>query len=161
MIILKYKKVLLLDFLNIIDLISLIYFTYEKINPDNSLQIFKITYIIRILRILRYLEYMYVILFIFRKNFSSFLYTLFILFWMIFIYSMIGMKIYGNKIDSSSFENQQFDFNSFLSSFMSVFNIITLGSWYKMFLLGTQNANQIVFNNKFFYIYNFNLKYIF
>ena len=63
------------------------------------------------------------------------MYLAIILFLCNFVYALLGMNFFANKFDENHLDYQINNFDSFLVSFVTVFNIITLDSWTKIFLI--------------------------
>ena len=74
------------------------------------------------------------ITFVVQNTFSKFIYIAFLLFLLIISFAIVGMQLFvGDK--EETFLEQRSNFNSFISAFLSVFQIITLDDWYKVFNL--------------------------
>ena len=57
---------------------------------------------LRVTRLLRALAFMKIIINVVGKTISSFMYIAILLFLFIFIYSLLGMQLYGGKFDFSN-----------------------------------------------------------
>ena len=83
-------------------------------------RIFRALRVLRVTRLLRALAFMRVIISVIGKTISSFIYIAFLLFLFIFIYSLLGMQMYGGNFDFEENANRS-NFDSFFNSFLSVF----------------------------------------
>ena len=83
-------------------------------------RIFRMLRVLRVTRILRALAFMQVIVNVIGKTMTQFIYIAFLLFIFVYIYSLLGMQIYGAE-DPVYFSYGRNDFYSFLDSFISVF----------------------------------------
>lgn len=75
---------------------------------------------LRVTRLLRALAFMKVIISVIGKTLQSFIYIAFLLFLFIFIYSLLGMQMYGGNFEFED-NDVRSNFNSFFYSFVSVF----------------------------------------
>ena len=76
--------------------------------------------VLRVTRLLRALAFMKVIISVIGKTLQSFIYIAFLLFLFIFIYSLLGMQMYGGNFEFED-NDVRSNFNSFFYSFVSVF----------------------------------------
>ena len=83
-------------------------------------RIFRALRVLRVTRLLRALAFMRVIISVIGKTISSFIYIAFLLFLFIFIYSLLGMQMYGGNFDFEDSSNRS-NFDSFFHAFISVF----------------------------------------
>lgn len=86
------------------------------------MRIFRTFRVLRVARLLRSLKSMHQIISVIGRSLSSFAYLALLLFLFMFIYTLLGIQLFGN-IKSSSF------FSDFLSAFMSTFQVMTLENW--------------------------------
>jgi hypothetical protein len=73
------------------------------------------------------LSFMKVIILVVSKCLQSFIYIALLLLLFIFVYSLIGMEVYGGQLDFQK-ETRQ-NFNDFFNSILTVFQIMTLENW--------------------------------
>ena len=69
-----------------------------------------------------------VIIAVISKSISTFMYIALLLLLFIFIYSLLGMQFFGGKFNFSDSPSRQ-NFDSFLNSALTVFQILTLENW--------------------------------
>lgn len=69
------------------------------------------------------------------ETYTSYLSLVFLLFWVILIYALIGMGLYAGKFDQNDFEGMLHSFDSIVKAWMVIFNIMT-NDWYATFRLG-------------------------
>lgn len=55
-----------------------------------------------------------------------------------FVYALIGMQLFGGFFPKNLINNN-FNFDTFWTSFLTVFNIITLDNWIDILALGSFN----------------------
>ena len=101
---------------------------------------------------------MKVILYVVGEALSSFIYIAFLLILFLMIYSLIGMQLFGGKFN---FEDNPYreNFNSFLNSFLSVFQVLTSENWPDILYLAMRSNAGAVLSNLYliswFFIGNF------
>jgi hypothetical protein len=93
-------------------------------------RIFRIFRVLRVTRLLRSLQFMKVIIEVLGGTIEQFTYITTLMFLFIFIFTLLGMQIFGNKF---TFNNEtsptRFNFDSFASAFYTVFVILTMENW--------------------------------
>jgi hypothetical protein len=93
-------------------------------------RIFRIFRVLRVTRLLRSLQFMKVIIEVLSGTIEQFTYITTLMFLFIFIFTLLGMQIFGNKF---TFNNEssptRFNFDSFSSAFYTVFVILTMENW--------------------------------
>lgn len=119
----KSKSNLLDGIIVVISIVDLIGSSMDyKINIIRSLRILRVT------RILRPLEYMIVITRVIVNKFYSFIYIYLLLILFMIIYTLIGNQIYINQLNPELTGIRQ-NFNTFYSSFLSVFQLVSMENW--------------------------------
>lgn len=98
--------------------------------------------VLRAFRIFKKIKYIQTLMDIFSKALSSFVYLLFLLILFNFVYSLIGMQLFGGKFDKIDSIYSKFNFDTFWVSFVTTFDIITLDNWIDIIILG-KNAKLI------------------
>ena len=91
---------------------------------------FNLIFVMRLIRLLRYLKYTEFIINIINKTLIPFLSIGFMLFLILFVYSLLGEDIFKKKLNHTTFKGQEFNFQSFESAFFTCFNLINLNDWY-------------------------------
>jgi len=132
-------KIYINSLLNRIDLIiliyslALVYFNNEinniEISEFKSLRFFKIILIFRVFRLLSHIEYMKFILQVLTTTFDYFIYLAFLLVLLIVVFALIFKQIYSQGCDFSILLSQEKTFQSFLSTIITIFNLISLDTW--------------------------------
>lgn len=92
--------------------------------------------VLRILRMYKRNKFIALLSKILKKTISSYIYMLILLILFNFVYSIIGMQLFGGTFTR---ENSAFNFDTFWASFLSVFNIITLDNWIDLIVLRKKN----------------------
>jgi len=88
--------------------------------------------VLRIARLSRKSKFLKFIISIIRQALSSFLYLFVLLILFIFVYTLIGMQLFGGNPEIST----NFNFDTFWIAFITVFDIITLDNWIDIMALG-------------------------
>ena len=144
------------DFSTIVDFICSIFFiTIELIQTQYTyndpvfdfLHHFKVIYVFRGIRLLQLMEYMHVIIFLIKTNYQTFIYGHFLLFLVTFMFALFGYNFFSGK-----FQNNNYNFNLFSSSFMTVFNVITLENWYIVYINCSSYKNSSKFLSIFYFL---------
>ena len=134
----------------IIELIDQKYKNDEKM--IEILHFFKVIYIFRGIRLLYHLEFTYVIIYLIKINIFTFIYAHFLLFIVLFIFALFGFQfLEGIKLENTEISNA-YNFNTFGSSFITVFNIVTLENWYLSFVEFSSNKNINAFLVIFYFL---------
>ena len=136
------------DIINIIEFASVIYLilyfwndqyqildTIQQGYTDKSfiieslkyIRFLRILLILKILRLFSYVTYMKFIKRCIKKTFSRFIYNAMLLLLLMIIYAGYGFQLFSNMTSDRPY------FKSYLYSFISVLQIITLDNWYTMF----------------------------
>ena len=102
----------------------------SSLSALRSIRIFRIFRVLRVTRLLRSLRFMKVIIEVISGTLEQFMYITLLLFLLIFITSLLGMKIFGGKftyLQPGEVARQNFD--TFQIAFLSVFQILTMENW--------------------------------
>lgn len=97
-----------------------------------AVRLFRILRILRVTKLLRSLAYMRVIIGVIIRSIKRFIYVLGVLLLLIFIFALLGMQLFGGQLNvegniGSGRLRETFD--TFSSSFISVFQIMTQENW--------------------------------
>ena len=103
--------------------------------------------VFRMFRLIRMLKFMRFIVSILGKTMSSFIYLAVLIILLNFIYAVFGMQIFANQFDSKDPNYLIFNFDSFFSAFVTVFNIITLDNWITLLQLGDSSTTGPIITN--------------
>ena len=90
-------------------------------------RIFKVLRILRVAKIFRYLHSMAHIIAVISKSVTRYMYIGLLLFILMMVYTILGMQIFSGNFSSSS--NSRANFDSFHSSFLSTFQILSVENW--------------------------------
>lgn len=72
---------------------------------------------------------------IISNTLSSFIYLLVILILFNFVYAIIGMQLFGGTFKTHLNIDNQFNFDTFWTSFLTAFDIVTLDNWIDLIAL--------------------------
>jgi len=92
--------------------------------------------VLRIARLSRKSKFLKFIISIIRQALSSFLYLFVLLILFIFVYTLIGMQLFGGTFPTNPEISTNFNFDTFWIAFITVFDIITLDNWIDIMALG-------------------------
>lgn len=114
------------------------------IDSKTSISFIKVFRVLRITRLLRSITFMHEIVKIITRAFKLFIYIALLLLLFLFIYTLLGMQIFGGAFPQYSHEIElRENFNSFPNSFITVFQILTSIMWqnvlYLAFISPTNN----------------------
>ena len=92
--------------------------------------------VLRITRLSRKSKFIKFIISIVMQTISSFIYLFVLLILFNFVYALIGMQLFGGTFPKTSVITNNFSFDTFWISFITVFDIITLDNWIDILALG-------------------------
>lgn len=115
-----------------------------------SVRVFRTFRVLRVARILRSLKQMQVIISILSKSASSFAYISVLLMIFIFIFALIGMQIFGNKLNFDG-EKPRGNYDNFNIAFLTAFQILTMENWNSLFYDAIRSS-QVKFISAMYYI---------
>lgn len=98
------------------------------ISAFRTIRIFRTFRVLRVARLLRSMKSMMDIIAVISRSISSFIYLAMLLFLFLFIYSLLGIQIYGGQF---SFEDgtPRTNFDSFNSAFITAFVVLSMENW--------------------------------
>lgn len=120
------------DMMNIFDSlvvsISIVELTLGSSNLSalKSIRVLRAFRVLRITRLIRSLNYMKIVMAVVSSVINEFIYILLLLFLCIFIYTLLGMQIFGGNILSSTVTGVRQNFDTFLNALFTVFQVITI-----------------------------------
>ena len=94
-----------------------------------TVRIFRTFRVLRVARLLRSMQSMQVIIGVIGRSMSSFMYLALLLLLFIFIYSLMGMQLYGGQYKNLREEKPRANFDSFIVAFLTVFQLLTMENW--------------------------------
>lgn len=106
------------------------------IDSQTSVSFIKVFRVLRVTRLLRSITFMRMIVKIITRALKSFIYIALLLLLFMFIYTLLGMQIFGGAFPqySSNFRFRE-NFDSFSSAFITVFQILTAIMWQNILYL--------------------------
>jgi hypothetical protein len=97
--------------------------------------------VFRIARLLRALQSMQTIIGVMVRSYKSFIYITLLMFLFIFIFSLLGMQIFGGTMTIDG-ETPRFNYDTFLIAFITTFQVLTMENW-PTTLYDTMHSGQI------------------
>ena len=85
--------------------------------------------VFRIARLLRALESMQTIIQVMVKSYKSFIYITSLMFLFIYIFSLLGMNLFANKLVDQDGETPRGNYDRFTAAFIVVFQVMTMENW--------------------------------
>ena len=100
----------------------------SSLSAFRTVRIFRTFRVLRVARLLRTLQSMQVIISVISRSISSFVYIALLLLLFVFIYSLLGMQIFGGRFN---FDDglPRGNYDTFNSSFVTVFQVLTMENW--------------------------------
>ena len=145
-----FLKDYLRDNLNIVDLMIIIITVAELFIIDDLYKIgnsfliyfrFLLTIkVFRLLRLIRNIKFMEFIMQVLMRSLSSFAYIALLLILFTFVYALLGMHIFGGNFKKENPLYDIYNFDSFLLSFINVFNVMTMDNWNKILILSKESG---------------------
>jgi hypothetical protein len=93
-----------------------------------TIRVFRTFRVFRIARLLRALQSMQTILGVIGRSYKSFIYITLLMCVFIFIFSLLGMQIYGGRFDYEDGKPRG-NFDSFSIAAITVFQVLTMENW--------------------------------
>lgn len=122
------------DLFNVFDAVIVIFSVVDYISSDGSsgafsalrsFRTFRSLRVLRVTRVLRSLKYMVVIVDVLSKTLQEFAYISLLLFLFIFIYSLLGMQLWGGKFNIENKQTRN-SFDNFPYAFLSSFQVLSV-----------------------------------
>jgi hypothetical protein len=114
-----------------------------------TVRIFRTFRVLRVARLLKSMKSMMSILFVIQNSISSFVYLTILMFLFVFIYSLLGMQIYGGNFNFDT-GLPRTNYDSFNTAFITSFTIISLEKWYMVFYDAMNSGTNFVINILYF-----------
>ena len=115
-----------------------------------SFRLFRAFIICRAFKIFRGFKYFEIISYVVQKSFYSFVSITFLILVFLVIFSLLGNQIFYNLLNDLEFKTSAKSFQTFMESFMSVLNIVTLDNYSDIFYVSWNKTNN--FYLTFFFI---------
>ena len=120
----------------------------KKLSAFRAIRLLRTFRVLRVTKLLRSLAYMKIIIGVIIRSLKKFIYIALLLLLLIFIYSLLGMQIFGGKFnyaDNNGDNRLREDFNSFTDAFITVFQVMTQENWPDLIILTLRSTvNQAV-----------------
>lgn len=100
-----------------------------SLSAFRTVRIFRTFRVLRVARLLRSMQSMQVIIGVIGRSMSSFIYLALLLLLFIFIYSLMGMQLYGGQFNNYDEPKPRANFDSFGVAFLTVFQLLTMENW--------------------------------
>jgi hypothetical protein len=127
-----------------------------------AIRIFRIFRVLRVTRLLRGLRFMQIIIEVLKSTLEQFVYIAILMFLFIFIFSLLGMQMFGGKfVFQGGEEIVRFNFDSFTSAFYTVFVLITMENWNTILINALRSSNPPYLTMAYLLIWIFIGNYIF
>lgn len=88
-------------------------------------------------RCLKYNQLAVLITAIAKKTFQQYIYLTFLMFFVIFVYGLIGMELFAGNFDQNTELGQLHSYDDPIKAWITVFNILTNDDWYGVLILGS------------------------
>jgi len=120
----------------------------SAISAFRTLRLLRTLRILRVTKLLRSLSFMKIIIGIGSRSIQKFLSVLVVLLLLIFIYTLLGMQLFGGQLYySNNFGDNRIrqNFDSFINAFLTVFQIMTQENWHNILhLVYRSSVNKIL-----------------
>ena len=115
----------------ILSIVELVFLSNNggALSAFRTVRIFRTFRVLRVARLLRSMQSMQVIIGVIGRSMSSFIYLALLLLLFIFIYSLMGMQLYGGQFKNWEEEKPRANFDTFPVAFMTVFQLLTMENW--------------------------------
>ena len=116
----------------------------EDTNKIKVVKVLRTFRVLRIIRLLRSLKFMNMIIDVLSKTLASFIYIAILLVLFLFIYALLGMKLFGGQFNFPDKEYRQ-NFDTYNDAFLSVFQILSRSYWfYFVYLMFRSYINHFI-----------------
>ena len=120
----------------------------KAVSAFRTVRIFRTFRVLRVTKLLRSLAFMKVIIDVVSKSMQSFFYIAVLLLLFIFIYTLLGIQIFGGKTNFPD-SNIRANFNSFHDAFITVFQVLTLENWQQILFICMRSSAGAFLTNLF------------
>lgn len=127
-----------------ISMAEIIFIESQNSTTIKTLKTLKAFRVLRVMRLLRSLKFMNMIIEVLSKTLASFIYIAILLVLFLFIYALLGMKLFGGEFNYPDKVYRQ-NFDSYNEAFLSVFQILSRSYWfYFLYLTFRSQINKII-----------------
>ena len=119
----------------ILSVIELIFLSDSENSFFKSFQAFRILRafrVIRMVRVLRALKSMRLLIQVIGEAITSFAYVGILLILFLFIYSLLGMQLFGGRFPEPEDVEERPSYDSFQKAFLCVYQILTIENWHSL-----------------------------
>jgi len=136
-------KINLFDgFIVVISLCEVIFL--DTLNSFRIIQVLRTFRVLRIIRLLRTLRFMSMIINVLLRTMTSFIYIAVLLIIFLFIYALLGMKLFGGEFEFEETKYRQ-NFDDYNEAFLSVFQIMSRSYFfYLLYLMFRTKINYFI-----------------
>ncbi|CAK62925.1 unnamed protein product (macronuclear) [Paramecium tetraurelia] len=110
---------------------------------EQYLKLMRSTKCLLFYRCIAYIQMARIIGAIAQITYKSYIYLAFLMFFMILTFGLIGMELYGNKLDKYHENGYMHSFDDPIIAFMTVFNIMTNDDWFGVYKVGTEVQTEL------------------
>jgi hypothetical protein len=100
----------------------------SNLQAFQTIRIFRTFRVLRVARLLRSMKSMMDIISVIKNSISSFIYLAMLLFLFLFIYSLLGIQVYGGNFNFPE-GTPRMNYNSFNSAFITSFVVLSMENW--------------------------------
>ncbi len=97
----------------------------SNLSALRSIRILRAFRVLRITRLIRSLSYMRVIMGVVNSVITEFMYVFFLLWLFIFIYTLLGMQIFGGSFVSQNVTGIRQNYDTFFNALFTIFQVLT------------------------------------
>ena len=127
-----------------ISMAEIIFIESQNSTTIKTLKTLKAFRVLRVMRLLRSLKFMNMSIEVLSKTLASFIYIAILLVLFLFIYALLGMKLFGGEFNYPDKVYRQ-NFDSYNEAFLSVFQILSRSYWfYFLYLTFRSQINKII-----------------
>lgn len=101
----------------------------SNLSALRSIRILRAFRVLRITRLIRSLNYMKIVMSVVSSVITEFVYIFMLLVLFIFIYTLLGLQLFGGQLYPESITGIRQNFDTFFNAFFSVFQILTVENW--------------------------------
>jgi hypothetical protein len=101
----------------------------SNLSALRAVRILRAFRVLRITRLIRSLSYMRIVMSVVSSIITEFVYIFMLLALFMFIYTLLGMQIFGGQFMPESVTGVRQSFDTFFDAFFSVFQVLTVENW--------------------------------
>ena len=101
----------------------------SNLSALRSIRILRAFRVLRITRLIRSLSYMRIIMGVVTSIITEFIYVFLLLSLFVFIYTLLGMQIFGGNFPSENVTGFRQNYDTFFNALFTVFQVMTMENW--------------------------------